>query len=637
MERKGQIRVETEDIFPIIRKWLYEEKDIFLREIVSNAADAISKLRRLDQLGQMGDQTLAEDDLPRIDVIYDRDNHSVSVSDNGIGMTSDEIEKYINQIAFSGAVDFVEKYKDSGDTSQGIIGHFGLGFYSSFMVSERVTIDSLSWQEGSEPAQWSSEDGTNFVMSRGERKERGTTITMYLDEENRDDMDGPRLRQILNHYCMFMPWPIYFQDIQSDLAAEKRRHEADEKAAEEAIKKGEAVPDPTPAPEEQAINTTDPLWLKRPADVTDEEYRAFYRDTFNDYREPLFWIHLNMDYPIRLNGILYFPQKEERYETFDGRIKLFYNQVFVADDVKEIIPDFLLLLKGCIDSPDLPLNVSRSALQDEPEIKRLGNYIVRKVADELLNMCKKEREDYNKAWNDLSLFVRYGALRDSKFFDRVKPALLFETSDGEHMTLDELPEAVYYTTDPARQISYIKRAKQQDKLVLTMDDELDIPFINLLEGQEDVKTSFTRVDSEVDGEESAEDIKETLEPVFKTFVAEDKLKLSTRAMGDDEEAAVLVEDEQARNMLDMQKQFAAMQGQDAMDLDELFPVQRTLVLNTDSPLITKLVEMSADKQREDEQTMLAQEIYDLARLSHGSLEGEDLVAFLKRTRDYLAH
>lgn len=630
MSKQGQIRVETDHIFPIIRKWLYEEKSIFLREIISNAADAISKLDRLNQLGQMGDQKLDEDDTPRIDVVYDSSDHSVTVSDNGVGMTEEEIEKYINQIAFSGAVDFAEKYKESGDAAQGIIGHFGLGFYSSFMVSERVTIDSLSWQPGAKAAMWSSEDGTTFTLQEGQRTERGTSITMYLDEESREEFNASRLREILDHYCLFMPWPIYFKDVQADAEAEKRRLEQNEKAAQEAAKNGEEAPEPTPAPQPKPINSTDPLWLKRPADVTDEEYREFYRNTFKDYREPLFWIHLNMDYPIRLNGILYFPQKEERYESFDGRIKLYYNQVFVADDVKEVIPDFLMLLKGCIDSPDLPLNVSRSALQDEPEIKRLGSHIVRKVADKLTGMCKNDREAYNKAWDDLSLFVRYGSLRDTKFFDRVKPSLLFKTMDGEAMTLEELPEEVLYTTDPARQVTYIRRAKQQGKTVIIMDDELDLPFINLLEGQEGIANKFSRIDGQVDGDEASGELTDKLEPLFTELSAPAKLKISAKGLGSDEEAAVLIEDEEARNMLDMQKQFAAMQGQDDLNLEEMFPVERTLVLNTDSKLIAKIAETE-----NEEAVRLARHVYDLARLSHGSLEGDDLVEFLKRSREIL--
>lgn len=633
MAKQGQIRVETDDIFPIIRKWLYEDHDIFLREIVSNAADAISKLDRLNQLGDLGDYSMPVGDEPRIDVVFDSEDHSVTVSDNGIGMTEEEIERYINQIAFSGAVDFANKYKESGDVSQGIIGHFGLGFYSSFMVSDRVTIDSLSWRQGAEAARWSSEDGTTFTLEKGERTTRGTTITMYLDEPSREAFDANRLRQILRHYCLFMPWPIYFRDVQGDLEAENLRLEQDKKAVQEAKDSNEETPEPTPAPEIKAINSTDPLWLKRPAEVTEEEYREFYRETFNDYREPLFWIHLKMDYPIHLNGILYFPQKEERYETFDGRIKLFYNQVFVADDIKEIIPDYLMLLKGCIDSPDLPLNVSRSALQDEPEIKRLSSYIVRKVADQLTDMFKKERETYNKSWNDLSFFVRYGSLRDSKFLDRVQSALLFKTYDGDYLSLDELPEEVIYTTDPGRQVSYIMRAKQQGKTVIVMDDELDIPFLNLLEGQEKIETKFSRVDAQVDGEESDTELKATLEPIFQDIVSPAKLKISAKSLGSDEEAAVLIEDEQARNMLDMQKQFAVMQGQGEMNLEEMFPVERTLVLNTDSKLTHQIAEL--DEGGVEEAKKLAQQVYDLARLGHGSLEGNDLVEFLRRTREFM--
>lgn len=659
-ERTGSIKVSTENIFPVIRQWLYTDKDIYIREIVSNAADAITKLEHLRGMNEF------ESDKPeyRIDIEYDSELGQITVEDNGIGMTEDEIDEYINQIAYSGAMAFVEQYKDKGDANGGVIGHFGLGFYSSFMVSDKVRIDSLSWKDGAKPAFWVSEDGTSYTMGEGTKETRGTKITMTLNEESKAEITGYELRQALNKYCQFMPYPIYFRDVVQEQENLKRRQEQqakdleekakerEEKAKEreEKIAKGEDVseleplededtePDVLTIPEPTQLNDTNPLWLRDPKDITDDEYKSFYHKVFNDYREPLFWIHLNMDYPFRLKGILYFPQAEEHIDTLAGRIKVYYNQVFVSDDVKEIIPDYLFLLRGCIDSPDLPLNVSRSALQTDSQLKKLSSHIVRKVADKLVALAKDERETFEGYWDDISLFVRYGSLRDEKFFERVKPALLFKRYEGGYSSYDELKEKgvdkVYYTTDSDAQVVYNKRLSAAGKDIVVMPNEFDIPFMQLLQSKEE-KPAFVRVDSEVEGDGGNTDRQEQLEKLMRKATGQEKLKVQVKALGPDGDLSILTEDEQARSMLDMRKMFQKMEGKSEEELDEMFPVERTLVINTDSSLITRLCLLDETSGKEDEATTLAAEIYDLARLAHGSLQGEDLVTFMKRSQEIL--
>ncbi|MDD2214332.1 MAG: molecular chaperone HtpG [Oscillospiraceae bacterium] len=639
MERKeGQISVNTENIFPVIRKWLYSDQDIFLRELVSNGTDAISKFKRLVQLGE------AEADANeayRIDVILDTDQHTLTVSDNGLGMTADEIDKYINQIAYSGAVNFLEQYKDKGDEGA-IIGHFGLGFYSAFMVSSQVVINTKSYRKEAPAARWTSAEGMEFVLEAGDRAERGTDIILNLNEEAQAELTGYKVRDILHKYCEFMPYEIYFTDVVSDREqkADREKHHKEEVAAwekrkAEALEKKEDFTEAEPTLYEPAeagpVNHPHPLWQKAPKDCTDEEYKAFYRDTFQDYREPLFWIHLNMDYPFHVQGILYFPQAENTYETLDGRIKLYSNQVFVADNIKEVIPDFLFLLKGCIDAPDLPLNVSRSFLQNDSYVKKLSEHIVRKVADRLTKMFEKEREIYNGYWKDLAVFVKYGCLREAKFYDRMKDALLFETTEGEFKTAKELGEKIWYTTDKARQVAYIKRAADAGHTVVIMDHELDNPFMSMLE-QKQSPLKFVRIDSEVDAAEGVIEHQATFEKLFRRISGQEKLTVKVKAMGEDGPAAVLTESEESRRSQEMRKQFERMQGKNSgMDFDSMFPVEQTLVVNTDSPLAAKLrsfADIPAQKEQGDE---IARQLYDLARLSHGSLTGQDLANFLSRS------
>lgn len=622
-QESGRVSVSTENIFPIIRKWLYSDRDIFLRELVSNASDAISKLKRLVE---MGEAQLPEDELFRIDVSFDSESGELTITDNGIGMTTEEIRKYINQIAFSGVMDFVEKYKDKAAEDAGIIGHFGLGFYSAFMVSDQVRIDTLSWQDGADAASWQSEDGMEYVMSGSEHDKRGSKITLSLSDEGKSFLNSSEIRNILDKYCNFMPYPIYFHD----LAAER-------KAADEAAK-AEKKDNAEPAEEQEKlpVNNVSPLWLKNPSECTDDEYKEFYRTTFRDFREPLFWIHLNMDYPFKLRGILYFPQTDNVYETLEGRIKIYYNQVFVADNIKEIIPEFLFLLKGCIDCPDLPLNVSRSFLQNDEYVGKLSSNIIRKVSEKLNKLFKDQREDFESYWQDIGVFVKYGMLRDEKFNDRVKEIALFKTVDNKYKTLSELGDEIYYTPDAKQQVTYIQMAKKRDLEVIIMDHELDNHFMSMIEYKNEGK-KFKRVDAELGGKDSESDRAEAYAVIFRAASGIEKLDVKVQSLGEEELPAMILESEENRRIQEMRKQFEKMQGKgdDAIDIDSMFPLQQTLVVNEDSPLISKLYalkELPAQKERAE---AIAEQVYDLARLGHGSLTAEDMAKFLKRSAELL--
>lgn len=634
--KSGQISVNTENIFPIIRKWLYSDQDIFLREVVSNATDAISKYKRLLEFGEA--RAEGEEEF-RIDVIYDSAAKTLQIIDNGIGMTAEEVEKYINQIAFSGAMDFVEKYKDKGDAT-GIIGHFGLGFYSVFMVSEHVTIDSLSYQEGAEAVRWQSSDGQEFSLSAGDKSSRGTCITLNFDQEAEKELTAEKLREILHKYCQFMPYPIYFSDVVGDKEAQDQREksyqtrlESYEKRRKESLDKGEAFDESEPEKPQDfalhAINNTAPLWLKAPKDCTETEYLDFYKEAFNDYRKPLFWIHLNMDYPFRLQGILYFPQAENRYETLEGRIKLYNNQVFVADNIKEVIPEFLFLLKGVIDCPDLPLNVSRSFLQNDAYVKKLSEHIIRKVADKLTQLYKNEREAYNGYWKDISVFVKYGCLREEKFFERVKEALLFETVDGEFKTREELGETIYYVAEPEKQSVYIRHAKEQSRTVVILNHELDMPFIQMLE----MKLSpvkFVRIDAAVEGKAATEEDVKFFEQLFRAALHDENLKVEVQALDEKALPTMIKESEESRRMQEMRKQFERMSGNgEGMDFDSLFPIEQTLIVNSAHPLIKKLQAAEAEEtEKKPVYDAMLKQLYKLAQLGHGSLQADALADYV---------
>jgi molecular chaperone HtpG len=621
----GNISVNTENIFPIIRKWLYSDRDIFVRELVSNAADALAKLKRL---GEIGEYVPPEEEQPEITVELDTETWTLSVEDIGIGMTEDEVRRYINQIAYSGVMEFVEKYKDKGAESSGIIGHFGLGFYSSFMVSDKVRIDTLSFEKGAEAVSWESEDGMAYVLGPSGRGTHGTRVTLTISEDNREFMTGAKVREILEKYCGFMPFPIYFRDISAEKKAEKADKESQAEQAGPADQPEQAEQPETRNP----INDVSPLWLKNPRDCTDEEYKAFFRKTFRDYRDPLFWIHLNMDYPFNLKGILYFPQTDNVYESLEGRIKIYYNQVFVADNIKEIIPEFLFLLKGCIDCPDLPLNVSRSFLQNDTYVGKLSAHIIRKVADKLSQLFQSQRPEYEKYWQDIGVFVKYGMMREEKFYEKVKDIALFKTVDGDFKVLSDLGDTLIYTTDAGMQVAYVQMAKSRGLTVLVMDHEIDNHFMSFIEYQNHGK-HFKRVDAELGGSEVDHSRADTLAKLFRDASGREKLEVKIQSLGGEALPAMISESEESRRMQEMRKQFERMQGgaENKASVDDMFPLQQILVVNQDQPLVSRILALADIPGQEDQARLLARQVYDLARLGHGSLSSDELAEFLKRS------
>ena len=613
MAERGTISINAENIMPVIKKWLYSDKDIFVREVVSNGCDAVSKMKRLLS---MGEAKLAEgegEDPWRIDVVANADEGTLTFTDNGIGMTAEEVKKYIAQVAFSGAEEFLKKYK-AEDGESGIIGHFGLGFYSVFMVSKKVVIDTLSYQEGAQAVRWTSEDGMQYDLEDSDRAARGTAITLYLNDEDKEFVNLWTLRQTLEKYCQFMPVPIYVSEVKAPKEGEEQKE----------------------APKPEQINDTHPLWLKRPADVKDEEYHEFYHKVFHDYDEPLFWIHLNAEYPFNLKGILYFPKLKNEFTANEGVIKLYNNQVFVADNIKEVIPEFLMLLKGVIDCPDLPLNVSRSFLQNDGYVKKMAAYITRKVADRLLSEFNNRREDYQKYWDDIHPFVKYGCIRDEKFYERVKPALLYKTSAGDYMTLEEYKNkdcpgeetTVYYASDEKRQAQMIRLYTEQGKDVVLLDTLIDNNFISFLEYTErEQKLKFLRVDAAADGltddgEAMSEDDLKRLGELFKKATGDDTLIVEARPFKSDDLIAMITVDEQSRRLTEMSRQW----GRD-MNL----PEKRTLVLNRKHPVVQYL-----EKQEDGERTQqLCAQVFDLAEMARQPLVADRMVEFLKRSNALL--
>ncbi|MBR2722506.1 MAG: molecular chaperone HtpG [Clostridia bacterium] len=592
---QGEISVQTQHIFPVIKKWLYSEKDIFLREIVSNASDAITKLRRLASLGQY-----EADDTPyRIDVILDKDAKTLTVSDNGIGMTREELDRYLCQIALSGALEFVEKYENDNQKN-GIIGHFGLGFYSSFMVSDRVEVITKSYTDA-DAVHWECNADGTYTTELCDRSARGTTVIMHISDEESAYLEKSKIEGILEQYCAFMPVEIYF-------------------ACE-----GDAPTEEPPAP----INDTTPLWLKNPSDCTPEEYKEFYRKVFHDFREPLFWIHVNADYPLNFRGILYFPKIGNEYESIEGQVKLYYNQVFVADNIKEVIPEYLLMLKGVLDCPELPLNVSRSYLQNNTYVSKVSAHIVKKVADKLTSLCNLAREDYEKVWGDIRTFVEYACMRDRKFYDRVKDALLLPLTDGSFLTVpdylegakDTHPGTVYYASDKAAQSQYISMFDAQGIRVALFDRALDVQFLSMLESY-DSTVKYIRIDADVadvlkqDGE-AKED--EALISLFQTVSGKADLKVEFSSFKDTSVPALLTVSEDSRRLEEMMRLYAA----GGMPVGMEMPEDLTLTLNTASPLISKLSSLDADRQK-----TVASYLYRLALLSQRKLSAEELSEFL---------
>lgn len=617
---KGNLSIHSENIFPIIKKWLYSDIDIFVRELVSNGCDAMTKLKKMVSLG--------EAELPgeanyRIDIALNEKDSTITFSDCGIGMDEEEVRKYINQIAFSGAYDFLEKYKDKEEGEQ-IIGHFGLGFYSAFMVAEKVEIQTLSHREGTAPVKWSCDGGSEYEMSEGSRTTHGTDIILYLNEDGKKFVNEWTMRETLRKYCSFMPYPIYLK--KADAEPEKDEN-------------GNII-----IKEETAINTPSPLYLKNPSEVTDEEYKEFYRNTFMDFSEPHFWIHLNMDYPFRLKGILYFPRLKNEFDNMEGQIKLYNSQVFIADNIKEVIPEFLLLLKGVIDCPDLPLNVSRSFLQNDGFVKKLSDYITKKVADKLNSLFKKERkESYEKFWKDIHPFVKFGCLRDDKFYDKVKESLIFKDIAGEYLTLTEYleknpGEKIYYFTDRTLQANYIAQFVKNGLNAIELTHHIDQPFIQKIEHENaEKKLQFLRIDSDVTeemktGETMNEDVKksmaENLEKIFQNTLKKDGLKISVESLKDEKISGMILLSEEKRRMQDMSKLYGFM----GMDFGAL-PSEEMLLLNKNNPLVTYLLENP--NAEEHTVSILCEQIYDLATLSHKPLEPERMTAFLERSNELL--
>ncbi|MCI8306511.1 MAG: molecular chaperone HtpG [Lachnospiraceae bacterium] len=703
-EVQGNLSIDSENIFPIIKKWLYSDHDIFIREMVSNGCDAITKVKKLDVMGEIN---LPDDYKPQIKVIVSPEDKTIQFVDNGIGMTADEVKEYINQIAFSGAAEFIEKYKDKTNDEQ-IIGHFGLGFYSSFMVADRVSIETLSFTQEAEAVYWESDGGMEFSMRDGDRETAGTTITLYLNEDSTEFANEYRVREVLEKYCSFMPVEIFLEkknaeqeyetidaaDIRDDdVVVERIIEEA--KTEERENEKGEKeTVEVTPQKEKAKINKRPvsisdihPLWTKHPNDVSDDEYKEFYRKVFRDYREPLFWIHLNMDYPFNIKGILYFPKINTEYDNLEGVIKLYNNQVFIADNIKEVIPEFLMLLKGVIDCPDLPLNVSRSALQNDGFVKKISDYITKKVADKLSGMYKVDRENYEKFWDDISPFIKFGCLKDEKFREKIKDYIIFKNLDDKYITLPEYIEAAYgkedasdneasggetsgdntsedgaaekmdadtsaenagdtetdekdekktvfYVTDLQQQSQYVNMFREQNLDAFILTHSIDQPFIQQLE-QNDDKIKFQRIDAEVtdtfeekeEGEEW-ENTTKTLTDVFRKALGNDKLDVQVKKLKNENVASMITLSEETRRMQDMMKMYSA--GGMGMGMD-MFGGGETLVLNANNSLVKYILE-NGDGSNTD---TFCKQLYDLAMISHRPLSAEAMTAFVARSNEIM--
>ena len=693
-EKHGNLSINSDNLFPIIKKWLYSDHDIFFRELISNGCDAITKLKKLEM---MGEYTLPSDYKPEIHVVVNPEEKTLKFIDNGLGMTADEVEEYINQIAFSGATDFIEKYKDKANDDQ-IIGHFGLGFYSAFMVADQVTIDTLSYKDGATAVHWSCDGGTEFDMADGTKEGVGTEITLFLNEDSVEFSNEYRAREVIEKYCSFMPTPIFLEKanaeteyetidaadkLDTDTVVETIHEEA--KTEEKENENGEKeVVEVSPAKDKLKIvkrpvplNDTNPLWAKSPNECTDEEYKAFYRKVFLDYKEPLFWIHLNMDYPFNLKGILYFPKINTEYDSIEGTIKLYNNQVFIADNIKEVIPEFLMLLKGVIDCPDLPLNVSRSALQNDGFVKKISEYITKKVADKLIGMCKTDKENYEKYWDDISPFIKFGCLKDTKFCDKMNDYILFKNLDDKYLTLPELlvkeeekkdenkdeaevldadgnpikkestdaadenteekdeRKVIYYVTDKLQQGQYIKMFKEQNMDAVILDHNIDTSFISQLE-QRNEHYKFMRIDADVTeslkDETSAEDLKaetDTLTDVFKKALNNDKLTVKVEKLKNADIASVITLSEEGRRMQDMMKMYA-MNGMGGMD-PNMFASDQTLTLNANNELVKYIFE----HKDSEHVPMFCEQLYDLAMLSNQPLSVDAMAKFVQRSNQIM--
>ena len=679
-QKHGNLSINSDNIFPIIKKWMYSDHDIFVRELISNGCDAITKLKKLEM---MGEYSFPDNFKSKIEVIVDPEKKTLKFIDNGIGMTADEVEEYITQIAFSGATEFLEKYKDKTNEDQ-IIGHFGLGFYSAFMVAEDVHIDTLSYKEGAAPVHWECDGSTEYDMTEGDKTTVGTEITLFLNEDSVEFSNEYRVREVIEKYCSFMPVEIFLSkegaeqeyetideaDLREDDVVVEHIHE-EAKTEEKENENGEKeIVEISPAKEKVKINKRPvslsdihPLWMKHPNECTDEEYKEFYRKVFMDYKEPLFWIHLNMDYPFNLKGILYFPKINTEYDSIEGTIKLYNNQVFIADNIKEVIPEFLMLLKGVIDCPDLPLNVSRSALQNDGFVKKISDYISKKVADKLTGMCKTAREDYEKYWDDINPFIKFGCIKDTKFADKMNDYILFKNLDGKYLTLKDCIEenkkpeeaqgetvveetsentegteeskeekkeekvTIFYVTDEIQQSQYINMFKAEGMDAVILKHNIDAPFITHLE-QRNENVNFQRIDADLTDsmkEENGEDLKEladTLTDVFKKALKKENMNVKVEKLKNDNISSMMTLSEESRRMQEMMK----MYGMDA----NMFggDTQTTLILNANHPLVKYVAE---HKEDEENVPVICEQLYDLAMLAHKQLNPDEMTAFIARS------
>ena len=648
-KKKGSLSINSDNIFPIIKKWLYSDHDIFIREVVSNACDAVTKLRKLALIGEYEE---SDDNKYRIDVIASPNDKTLTFIDNGIGMTAEEVNEYINQIAFSGASDFLEKYKDKANDDQ-IIGHFGLGFYSTFMVADKVTINTLSYKEDAEPVFWECDGGTEYTMSTGDRDVHGTEITLYLNEDSYEFANEYRVKEVLEKYCSFMPEEIFFTNadtakettddtVEGENATEETDATTTETSTDDTSADSAEQTEAKEEPAEKPINDIHPLWTKHPNECSDEEYKEFYRKVFLDFKEPLFWIHLNMDYPFNLKGILYFPKFNSEYDTLEGTIKLYNNQVFIADNIKEVIPEFLLLLKGVIDCPDLPLNVSRSALQNDGFVKKISDYITKKVADKLSGMFKTERETYESYWDDLSPFIKFGCLKDDKFDDKMKDYILYKNIDGKYLTLSEYLEAgkekyentVFYTGDEKVQSQYVNMFKEQGIDAVVLTHNIDTPFITHTE-QKNEGVKFTRIDSDITNtfkedipEEELKETTDKLSEIFKKALSNDKLTVKVEKLKNADISSMITLPEETRRMQDMMKMYS-MGG--AMDPSMFGSDSQTLVLNANNHLVQYVL----DHPEGEHTSLICEQLYDLAMLAHAPLDSEAMTKFIARSNQLL--
>ena len=643
-QEKGKLSINSENFLPIIKKWLYTDKDIFVRELVSNGCDAVTKFKKLVSLGEA---EADENEKYAVTVDVNQKEKTITISDNGIGMTADEIKKYINQIAFSGATDFMEKFKDKAENENDIIGHFGLGFYSAFMVADKVEIDTLSYQPGAESAKWISDGNIEFEITDGTRTERGTTITLYVGDDGKEFLEYSLMYDTLRKYCSFMPVEIFFnferekteEEIKKEAEEEAKKavEGTEENAEEKKEEKEETKPEPKP------INDTTPLWLKNPKDLTDDDYKNFYHRVFADGTDPLFWIHLNMDYPFNLKGILYFPKLLSDVDVLEGEIKLYSNQVYIADNIKEVVPEFLLLLKGVMDCPDLPLNVSRSALQNDGYAAKMSNYIAKKVADKLNSIFKNDRQSYEKFWDDISIFIKYGCMKEEKFYDKVKDSLIYKTTNGVYKTLNEYLEdnkdkhenKAFYVSDENQQIQYINMLKEQGMEALILSSRIDVNFISFLEYKSNGKPEFARIDADIaetlkdKDAQNDEKLSEEMQNLFRMTLNNNDLAVKTEGLKSTDIASMMLISERSRRMLEMMEAY-----KNQPELLKMFgdvKPEYTLVLNTNNSLVKKLEELKNEPEKKEFTDLVCFQLYDLAMMSQKTLSPEETAKFISRS------